>query len=500
MKMGCVRRPAPIFCFYISLFLPPIAFPQADPNAGKIQALQKQLDQMRAQMDSVQAQILEISRSSSTQAPAASHVQAQNRASPQATVPAAENPAAQAAALGIVPQRLVSQATATYQTDSQDQIAAPRIDNAPLDPRYPGYFRLPGTQTLLRIGGYFKTDFIYDMKPAGDPERFITSSMPVPAPVGANNATVSIRPTRMNLDFLIPVNSTSVRFFVEYDFFGTNATTPRLRHAYAQVKNVLLGQSFSNFVDPDAGPDTLDAQGPNAQAIIRNPQLRYSIPLAKEASVSFSVERASSDVAFKTPEFNALPNSPTPDFTVKLRDGFARGHIQISALFRDEGAYLPDGRTGSAFGWGVNLAGLLKASDRDTFVYQFAYGNGMERYVNDTSGLGVDAQPANAARPHLIAVPETAAYGGYQHYWVKKLRSSAVYGFVQLQNTDLQPGSAFHQSDYTAANLIWNPVGSLNIGAEFLYGWLVEKNRASANAPRVLFSAKYNFIRTTPLK
>ena len=66
--------------------------------------------------------------------------------------------------------------------------------------------------------------------------------------------------------------------------FGTNSTTPRLRHAYAQVLNVLLGQSFSNFMDPDAGPDTLDFQGPNAQVSIRNPQFRYRFALPKRAA------------------------------------------------------------------------------------------------------------------------------------------------------------------------------------------------------------------------
>jgi hypothetical protein len=150
------------------------------------------------------------------------------------------------------------------------------------------------------------------------------------------------------------------------------------------------------------------------------------------------------------------------------------------------------------FGWGINLTGTVGLVGKDTFVYQGAYGAGMERYVNDTSGLGVDAQPADAARPHLEAVPEAAIYGAYQHYWVKQLRSSAVYGFVQLQDTDLEPASSFHQSNYSAANLIWNPFGSLNVGTEILYGWLVEKNKASANDTRFMFSAKYNFIKSAP--
>jgi hypothetical protein len=301
------------------------------------------------------------------------------------------------------------------------------------------------------------------------------------------------------MDFLIPVSASSVRFFMEFDLFGSNSTTPRLRHAYAQVKNLLIGQSFSNFMDPDSGPDTLEFQGPVSQVSIRNPQIRYTFPIGQGASLGFSLEKASSDVSFKTPEFNALPNTPSPDGAIKFRQEYTKGHLQISALMRTVSAYLPDGRSDSVFGWGLNVTGAQKIG-QDTFVYQGAYGAGMERYVNDTSGLGIDASPTDAAHPHLEAVPLTALYGGYQHYWFKQLRSSAVYGFAQAENTDLQSASAYHQSDYTAANLIWNPFGSLNVGTEFLYGWIVKKDNSGANAPRFMFSAKYNFVKTAPAK
>ena len=239
----------------------------------------------------------------------------------------------------------MSAATANYQTFSQDPQAAARIDNAPLDPNYPGFFRLPGTSTLLKIGGYFKTDFIYDGKPAGNPDSFIPSSFPQDAP-GVNNSTVSIRPTRLSLDFRVPVNTLGdVRFYVEGDFFGSNSTTPRLRHAYTQVKNLLIGQTFSNFQDPDAGPDTLDFQGPNSQVAIRNPQIRYSVKLGENSPVSGSpIEKASSDILFTTPQFTSQPNSPVPDTVVTFRHDYDSGHIQFGSLFRDIAAYLPNGK------------------------------------------------------------------------------------------------------------------------------------------------------------
>lgn len=482
-------------CFATLLLALTVAMPTSiwsqsnNQNTDKVQALQKQLDEMKAQMANVQAQITELSGGAQPATPVAGATSAPAQVE--------EDKSAEALKARVTPAEKVDQVTAEYQTNSQDQIAAPRVDNAPLDPRFPGYFRLPGTQTLLRIGGYFRTDFIYDLKPAGNAESFVPATFPIPQ-TGVNNNTVSVRPTRLNLDFLIPVGSSSGRFFIEADFFGTNATTPRLRHAYAQMNNLLIGQTFTNFMDVDAGPDTLDFQGPNSWVIIRNPQFRYTIKLTDKTNFAVSVEKASSDVAYTTPTFSALPNSPTPDFGVKLRHDMSYGHIQIASIFRDVSAYFPapSTKSGSAFGWGVNFTGAFRFLGKDNFVYQAAYGAGYERYVNDTSGLGTDAAPANTANPYLKAVPLTAVYGGYQHYWAKRWRSSLVYGFAQTQNTDLQVGSSFHQSNYSAANLIWNPLGSVNVGGEVLYGWIVKENNTRANDTRFLFSAKYNFVKS----
>jgi hypothetical protein len=150
------------------------------------------------------------------------------------------------------------------------------------------------------------------------------------------------------------------------------------------------------------------------------------------------------------------------------------------------------------FGWGFNLAGSAKIVGKDTLVFQGAYGNGIERYFNDTSGEGEDAAPKSTQDPHLKALPVVATYGAYQHFWTERLRSSIIYGYIQIDNTVFQPGTVFHQSNYSAGNLIWNPRGSFNVGAEFLYGWQVLKSGQTGNAPRLMLSAKYNFVKSGP--
>jgi hypothetical protein len=460
-----------------------------DVTSTQIETLQKKLDNLQGEMAEVQGELKRLS-SASNKAPG-------NAAEPQPQTGAQQGEAKSQAEAELTPkQEEIGNTTATYRTFSQDPLAAPRINNEPLDPRFPGYFRIPGTSTLLRIGGYAKTDFIYDLKPAGNVDSFIPATIPIPTPAEVTNSTISVRPTRLSLDFLVPRKSgDSIRFYVEADLFGSNATTPRLRHAYGQAKNFLIGQTFSNFMDPDASTDQLDFQGPNGQVSIRNPQFRYSLEVARKTTFSLSAEKPTSDVAFTTPDFSAQPNSPSPDGTLKLRREMDRGHVQISALLRSVAAFLPDGRHDSVFGWGFNLAGSERLFGRDTIVYEGAYGNGIERYINDTSGLGIDAAVTSAQNPELKALPVVATYGGYQHFWFPRLRSSLVYGFVQVQNTEAQPGSTFHQSNYSAGNLIWNPFGSLTLGMEFLYGWRVNKDGSTGNAPRFMLSAKYNFIR-----
>jgi DcaP outer membrane protein len=471
-------------------FLPTGALAQSDSSSQTTQELRKQLDELREQMNKLQARLGELESSKAAEAPAATTVPSvQQEGTIQST-----QPLPQAA-----PSQQVGEATATYRQFSEDTVAAARFDNVPLDPKYHGFFRLPGTQTILKIGGYFKTDFIYDLKPAGNTDSFIPSSIPIPTVVGVNNATVSVRPTRLSLDFRVPSAKVGeVRFYLEGDLFGTNSTTPRLRHAYAQVRNFLVGQTFSNFMDPDAFPDTLDFQGPNGMVSIRNPQLRYGFALSPSTTFYVSVEKPSSDITFKTPQFSSQPNAPSPDGAIRLRQEFERGHFQIAGMFRSIAAFLPDGRTDSVFGWGVNTSLGAKTFGKDNVIFAVAAGHGISRYLQDTSGLGIDAEPSSPTS--LSATPAVGVEAAYQHYWRKTLRTSAVYSYAAVNNSNFALGASssfipYNHGTYTGTNLIWNPYGSLNIGAEFLYGWVMRQDGQKANAPRIQFSAKYSFVK-----
>jgi hypothetical protein len=394
----------------------------------------------------------------------------------------------------------VGEATSAHRTFAQDEEDAPRLYNAPLEADYPGFFLLPNTRTILRVDGSARTDFIYDPRTSVLIDSFLPSSIPIPSVSGPSNFITSIRGSRVSADFRIPVGDKQLaRTFFQLDFFGANgATAPRLRHFYAQLDNILVGQTFTNFMDPDAFADTLDTQGANSGVSVRVPQGRYSFPLRGGASASFSIEVPASNISFSVNGTPAVPFTPAPDGTIRFRNEWKRGHIQLASVFRNLGAQLPNGSRETVFGWGVNGTAGAEVYGKDNIVLGLAYGHGISRYVGDTAGLNLDAVPRTQTDLSLRALPVFATYGSYQHYWSSAVRSNGTFGFVQLQNTAFQPASTYHKSTYSSANLIWNPVGSLDLGAEFIYGWVKEKSGAHANAPRFQFTGRYTFVKLHP--
>jgi hypothetical protein len=465
----------------VALTIPAPALAQCAGQDPLIGELRRELQDLRAQLASIQGRMDELTAARAGAVPTPGPA-------PQPTQAARPAEGMTSAHLG--------EATSTYEAFSEDPAAAPRFDNVPVDPSYHGYFILPGTQTLLRIGGFFKTDVIYDLEPTESPDQFIPSSILIPSVEDVHNANVSMRPTRLSLDFRVPSPIGDARFYVEGDLFGTNATTPRLRHAYAQARNLLVGQTFTNFMNPDTVPDLLDFRGPNGMDNVRNPQVRYGVALDTRTTLYLSIEKPASEVeAVRTLEPSSQANAPLPDAAIRVRRELDAGHWQVASMVRSIAAFLPNGPRDSVFGWGLGAGGAVRLFGRDRLLAQATYGHGIARYIQDAAGRGLDAALVSVPEPHLRAIPAVGTHVAYQHYWLQTLRSSLAYGYSHVQNAGIQPDSTFRTSHYAAGNLIWNLFGALDVGAEYLYGRNEHRDGQAASASRVQVSMKYAFVR-----
>lgn len=385
-----------------------------------------------------------------------------------------------------------------------DQQAAPRPDNKPIDPALKGFIPIPGTKTMIRFGGSARLDAIYDFQNNGNPNQFIPSSFPVPGEPGADGGpetTIETKGTRVSVEARRPVGTEGqLRIYNEDDFFN-DSTSPnmsfRVRHFYGQAWNLLIGQTFTTFMNIDSWPDVVDYAGPNAMINRRQAQIRYSPSIYKgvgQMNLLFSIEQPTSDISTTATGVppGADPESLAPDGVVAWRWEGKVGHVQLSGLFRSLGYDSPAGDQ-TVFGWGSSASGAFNLFKADKFLWQIAYGHGMARYVNDLGSADLDAALDDSG--NLKAIPVFAAAVGYTHEWSKHFRSTASFGYVNADPTTSLGAFAIETTTYASANLVWHVTPSFRMGLEYLFGTKETQNGAEHDGHRIDFVFRYDLVR-----
>jgi DcaP outer membrane protein len=208
-----------------------------------------------------------------------------------------------------------------------------------------GFLPIPGTSTIIRLGGSARLDVIADDSNNGNPNEFIPSSFPVsgqPGAGGPSRSQVEAKGARITFELRRPVGEdNSLRVYFENDFFGDASSSDmvyRLRHLYGQAWNLLVGQTFSNFMDIDAFPDVVDYEGPNGLVNKRQPQIRYTQPFFDtKLQLALAVEQPDSQINTDNPVYGpgASTVNRAPDLTAHVRyEDKKLGHVQLSGIYR----------------------------------------------------------------------------------------------------------------------------------------------------------------------
>ncbi|GLQ45702.1 hypothetical protein GCM10007862_07530 [Dyella lipolytica] len=477
------------------------AFAQSDTRK-----LQKEVDDLQATVKELQAEVKALKAEQTKPAqptPPAAIVVAPSPAPPTTTTPAT--------ALTAVPTEQVDamqmgDATRSplppQQSVSENADSASRIDNEapPTDPDLKGFVRIPGTQTIVRLGGYAKLDTIYDTGSIGTPDFFATSAIPVPAPHNdSGNFNMQARQTRFNLDIRRPtIFDESMRFYFESDFYGggNGAYGFRMRQAYGQLGNTYAGFGWSAYTDTDALPDTLDFAGPGGAIAPRQAGIHQFFRLSETNSVTIAAEQPSSEVSAYAIGSNVHGTQHAPDLILVGRTEHDWGHLQLGGVLRELG-YTNYQESRSVLGGGASLTSSFKmgtfSSYSDLLMFGTNWGKGIARYIADTGGLNLDAVVGPDGKLH--ALTGWGAYAAYTHYWGGNWRSNLVYGVARIQQSPWLATYDFHDSYYGAANLIWSPVPTLTVGLELLHGRLLEQDNRYNDDTRIQGSLQYSFIK-----
>lgn len=346
-----------------------------------------------------------------------------------------------------------------------------------------GWWQIPKTKTILKIGGYVKFDLIHDFNPIGSPDYFDVSSIPTDGSEGVSTH-LHAKESRIFIDTKTATAIGEVRTYIEGDFYGTSGAF-RLRHAFVEINDRwLAGQWWSNFMDESIIPATLDFEKPAAYVFARHAMFRFKQKLSDDSYLAIALEEPSKNA--ETPAEAGAFESPLPDLTARYRITKKWGHIQASAFLAKLQYRFDAGGTESVSLYGVNLSGRLNFLKNDYFIYQGVYGPGSGRMRGGLSA-GLDSNG------NLEALTDMGFTFGVQHAWVPTVTSLVTYNHGINDNTEGQAGSSLYMTNYFAANLIWHFTERAFAGVEYLHGVREDKDGDSGDANRLQFSVKYSF-------
>jgi hypothetical protein len=357
--------------------------------------------------------------------------------------------------------------------------------------------------------GHAQLDYIYDFNRV-DPNWQATlrpSKIPTADGVfGSDGQSIfSVRQSRLAARTALPVAGDVVKARIEFDFFGVGPdagqTTIRLRHAYGEWHGLLVGQTWTTFMDPDVIPNVLDYFGPNGRISTRREQIRWS-PVLGDLTFSVAAERPGQDVDVgvlrevdPSVAENIQSDQKIPDFVaaVRMKRGF--GHVQLAGILRrlqwDTADTADNQPKGHATGWGLAATSRVNLLRKDRLLLSVSGGEGIAAVMND-AGVDVAAE-GQVGSASGTGVPIYGVMAWYEHVWNDLFTSAVGYSGVWMDNTNLQAGSAFKSGQYASANLLWTPAKNVLMGPELLWGRREDKSGATGDDVRIQLSARFSF-------
>lgn len=333
----------------------------------------------------------------------------------------------------------------------------------------------------LGIGGMVHLNTFYDFDGAMDGYSFSPGTIAIPV-----DKTDHFGYTATGSNVYVKARATKGRHTVTAylqlqgaEIDGTDYIL--LSKAYVSVDRFTIGKTYSFFMDLEAGPMTVDLQGPNTQIAMVHNLIGYTFPMGRwTAAAALEAPHTIGD-SFQEYKVSSDYNS-FPDLAVHLKYRGDRGHVQAGLLLRQVSYWTSksgfstasDGITKYASGYGFSLSGNFSPSDKLTLSAQGIYGKGVSYYIQDLAGLGLSLGMENGfdsqGYPTLAPLPAAGGYASASYKWSETLRSSVVFGLCHLDNKSLLTADRFKNSDYIAANLFYYFSPTCFLGVEYLNG------------------------------
>lgn len=310
----------------------------------------------------------------------------------------------------------------------------------------------------VTLYGNIRADLLYQSE-GGSADRLYNQINSVPLK-GHNESSDQLKSTlaatRLGLDFKTADKDISGK--IEVDFLGANDGL-RIRHAYFNYGQWLIGQTWSNFAVPDYMPETIDALGYVGGAVKRDAQIRYTHKFNAETQLVTALEDSK----------DALSNMRIPVLSTRLNQSFAdrAGALSLRGMVSEKRTVADN-----ELAWGVGLGAKYDISAKTTLKADYYHVKGDSSLVSWTNqGFTIDANKNIMALNQFDSITV-----GVTQQFNSQWRGTLGYGYMKAdENQDYirylsDPTKANKTLWQAWANVFYSPKKPLSFGLEYVYG------------------------------
>lgn len=348
-------------------------------------------------------------------------------------------------------------------------------------------FRMPGSETSVRVYGYAEANLIKDFKATagGDmftnlPEQPLNGSG---APEGKTALTAQT--SRFGFETTTPTALGPIHTQLEGDFYaygdgsGNNRDRLRVRQAYGEYAGWLIGKTWSTFMDLDDGPETADFNGPIGMPFSRPVQIRYTYALP-------------SGETFKAALENPSDGAQRPNLVLTASKSFDGGGVSARFIAHEQRGADLLGNTVSKSGSGWGFGGNYKLTDDLTFMGQYAEADG-----DADNAIMFGANYPTAGSGTLLLDRSRGYVLGLTNVFSPKLRATLAYGYIESQANAAYIAAYGDSGNKSLSqwhlNFFYTPIKNVDLGAELIQGTRKTYGGETGDMSRVNLLGRYSF-------
>lgn len=316
------------------------------------------------------------------------------------------------------------------------------------------------------------------------------------SPAG-NRSAVTLTATRLGMDLSKTVKETDVKAKIEMDFWdGAEGNGKlRIRHAYVDFNNWLIGQTSSGMANIETNTESVDYTLFMGYAWTRTPQVRYNFNLSPEHNLKIAaeyVDARSSELPALTAKYVYNQSNLTA-----VAQGFLhekRATVSVNGNEKDI----------DKLAWGVGAGLKFKPTSNNSIQGHIYHVEGDEKFVSYTAqnagtlnGYASKGDfSVNANQNDLDQNKVTTYVLGYSHKLSDQWRTNLVASLLDFDDT-----TAYAKNNTTAnkrvsdlaANLFYTPVASVDVGVEYHNGEREQFDGKTFDVSRLNFVTTYKF-------